>query len=438
VWKIRRFAITARDSSIRPGTTWLNTFHRHISAGLYDVVSMRAAAAFLAAAVVACRTTCPTTREHTVHAVELPAPAPGPESPPLPPSEKEPAKPRKMLLALGAAHTCVSDPDRGVFCWGANARGQVGDGTGKRRHGPARVLADAVDALGAGPEHTCADDHCWGRNDAGQLGDGTRVDRLSPVVTATAPHGDFLGAGEPAWVMNATSSCWAKSQEDGFYVKCTNDHAFATRPCEPQTPCTEWFLEGHGSATTICSRLAGYGGERYATIRCGGGVLDRSAVPSVDTIVANVMPLDGIRSFGVGRDYVCGVQLDGRIVCWGDLSRLLGDGKHGRREIVSGAWSAESIATGDAFACFIRADAALLCFGSEPAMGLKKPRVGLGEPRLVKTSMSAVHAIAAGARHACALVNSGIVCFGKNDESQLGDGGLVDSVEPVMVSTGSS
>src|SRR5262249_7055628 len=121
-----------------------------------------------------------------------------------------------------------------------------------------------------------------------------------------------------------------------------------------------------------------------------------------------------------------------RIVCWGDLASLLGDGKHAHREVHSGYWSAKSIAVGDAFGCFIRVDGALLCFGSDQAMGLRAPKRGLGDPRLVTTGTRPFCTLGAGARHACAIA-TGIVCWGKNDESQLGDATVADSLEPVNV-----
>jgi len=68
-----------------------------------------------------------------------------------------------------------------VWCWGSNAKGQLGEGTPGGRSEPARVpgVAGAV-RLSAGYFHTCAllsgrEDAaftCWGAGDKGQLGDG--------------------------------------------------------------------------------------------------------------------------------------------------------------------------------------------------------------------------------------------------------------------------
>lgn len=72
------------------------------------------------------------------------------------------------------AHTCALLEDGDVFCWGANDRGQLGDGTTEDRPVPVRVLLEApARALSAGGAHTCAIAgdvvYCWGANDHAQL-----------------------------------------------------------------------------------------------------------------------------------------------------------------------------------------------------------------------------------------------------------------------------
>lgn len=93
-------------------------------------------------------------------------------------------------IAAGANHTCARLTNGTVWCWGANDRGQTGDGTmgeDQWSNFPIQVLyIDSAEALSLGATHACvlqADDSvwCWGANDEGQLGDGTTVDRPFPV-----------------------------------------------------------------------------------------------------------------------------------------------------------------------------------------------------------------------------------------------------------------
>lgn len=89
-------------------------------------------------------------------------------------------------IDAGSQLTCAIVGE-GVWCWGANDVGQLGDGTNRSSATPVRVIGidDAV-ALSAGANHACAIRRdrsvwCWGRNAQGQLGDGTRRDSAVPV-----------------------------------------------------------------------------------------------------------------------------------------------------------------------------------------------------------------------------------------------------------------
>lgn len=100
---------------------------------------------------------------------------------------------------------CVVHHDRGVSCWGeANPVGRLGDGLTTAPSQPKRVpgITDAVAVTVVIPSierqvHACvvrADGgvFCWGNNGFGQLGDGTREDRLvpTPVVEGNFPSID--------------------------------------------------------------------------------------------------------------------------------------------------------------------------------------------------------------------------------------------------------
>jgi hypothetical protein len=98
-------------------------------------------------------------------------------------------------VSTGGYHTCaLVGTGNKLKCWGANGRGQLGDGTTTNRSTPGDVsgLATAT-GVAAGGLHTCARTSqgslkCWGRNVEGQVGDGTTVDRNTPVgVTGFDP-----------------------------------------------------------------------------------------------------------------------------------------------------------------------------------------------------------------------------------------------------------
>jgi alpha-tubulin suppressor-like RCC1 family protein len=80
-------------------------------------------------------------------------------------------------VTAGGVHACAIMSDKGVSCWGANSKGQSGDFSGATTVlAPVGVggVGGAV-ALALGFEHSCAltedgDVFCWGSNAKGQLG----------------------------------------------------------------------------------------------------------------------------------------------------------------------------------------------------------------------------------------------------------------------------
>jgi alpha-tubulin suppressor-like RCC1 family protein len=119
-------------------------------------------------------------------------------------------------LSAGGAHTCAVDQAGGVWCWGADDRGQVGRGTAAPSvGGPAPVALPTVAAsVSSGGAHSCASlgdssIWCWGANDSGQLGDGSTVDRPTPVRAAGASGAVSAGALHTcASTADHTVSCW--------------------------------------------------------------------------------------------------------------------------------------------------------------------------------------------------------------------------------------
>lgn len=97
-----------------------------------------------------------------------------------------------QILDGGKRHTCAKDsPLPGsLYCWGHNARGQLGTGEVLSAYEFRRVLLEEVTDFSVGDEHTCAilDDQtlrCWGDNRSGQIGNGVSD---SAVATPASPH----------------------------------------------------------------------------------------------------------------------------------------------------------------------------------------------------------------------------------------------------------
>ncbi|MEK7705701.1 MAG: hypothetical protein AAB426_12135, partial [Myxococcota bacterium] len=169
-------------------------------------------------------------------------------------------------------------------------------------------------------------------------------------------------------------------------------------------------------------------------------------------------------SIAAGVSHSCVVTDTGGVLCWGDGTYgALGNGYSDALAnptaacggpavaLCSVALSASAVVTGADHVCAIGAAGALYCWGSN-----SDGQVGDGTtterstpvPVCVTGStdtgdcvqLNGVASVSLGARHTCALVGSGDVhCWGDNSSGKLGDGTIVDRVNPTMVcATGST
>ncbi len=165
-------------------------------------------------------------------------------------------------LASGARHTCVIVGGGAIKCWGNNSHGQLGNGTTS----PASLTAVDVigiasaSALAAGSEHTCAISvgggvKCWGANDKGQLGDGTTTDS-SIAVNATGIHGaTALAAGNGhscAIGVGGAVKCWGAN----CYGQLGNGTTVDAQPRARITPAPSSAARSSAGDTTGTGRSA--------------------------------------------------------------------------------------------------------------------------------------------------------------------------------------
>jgi alpha-tubulin suppressor-like RCC1 family protein len=109
-------------------------------------------------------------------------------------------------VAAGDGHFLALANAADLFAWGMNSHGQLGDGTTTSRATPARVIfppaVTSITQIAAGAQHSLAftNDgvYAWGDNTNGSLGDGTTTDRLNAVRVALPSSVTWvsgLGAG---------------------------------------------------------------------------------------------------------------------------------------------------------------------------------------------------------------------------------------------------
>jgi alpha-tubulin suppressor-like RCC1 family protein len=234
-----------------------------------------------------------------------------------------------VAISTGGYHTCALLSDGTVKCWGANDRGQLGDGTLEDKSTPVTVkgLSNAI-AIASGDLHTCAllgdgTVKCWGGNYFGQLGDGTNVSKSTPITVNGLTNAVAISAGgyhTCALLSDGTVKCWGRNDRgelgDGKVVSYES------------TPVTVIGLSNVIEISTgvahTCALL------NDGTVKCWGNNADGQLGDGTTTpssVPVTVNGLSNVIMITTGGWHTCALFNDGTIKCWGDnYFGQLGDG----------------------------------------------------------------------------------------------------------------
>jgi alpha-tubulin suppressor-like RCC1 family protein len=254
--------------------------------------------------------------------------------------------------------------------------------------GPTVPIPSGAVPLAAGGGHTCVvipagGVKCWGDNASGELGDGTNADRRTPV--------DVVGLSSGVTALSAGISHTCAVTSTGG-VKCWGGNVFGDL--------------GDGTTT-----------ERDAPV-------DVSGLAS------------GVRTIVSGADHTCALTDQGAVLCWGsnDVGQL-GDGTTTDHPVPVSVAGLESgvvaLAAGDYYTCALTGSGKVECWGNNVAgqlAGDGTPVAGMNATPVEVPGLNGnAAALAAGKTHTCALTAQGeVLCWGLNDQGQLGDGTTAD------------
>jgi alpha-tubulin suppressor-like RCC1 family protein len=350
-------------------------------------------------------------------------------------------RPGAPLLAAGGRHSCAVTAAGSVHCWGANDRGQLGDGTAMTQTAPAAVAGVLTfTSISAGLAHTCGvtrlgDVYCWGSDTRGQLGDATTVRRNAPVRVAGA--GTYAavsaGAAHSCGVTDAGAlRCWGANDEGQLGDGTRNSHAVPTAVALPGTATTHVAAGGqHTCAVTDEGRVRCWGSNRDGQLGDGqrGGA---RATPGAVALDARAVAVS------VGLAHGCALTADGAVWCWGRNESGQAGGGAGpsaptpTRVRFATAAVFTQLVSGAAHNCALDVTGAVWCWG-------RNTRGALGDgttatrpaPGRVALPGAAV-AIAAGTAHSCATLADGrTLCWGDNVDGQLGEATRTPRLLPV-------
>ncbi len=251
-------------------------------------------------------------------------------------------EPLKNITVPGAGdrHSCALDGTGGVWCWGTNSQGSLGDGTIGRREmaAPVTTIQDGPSLAGAielmDSDHMCirkADDTmwCWGKNNNGQLGNGTNVHGQFPEQTFVAKSGDTGRRHTCAVKADGTVWCWGENWRGRIGNAATNQDSVlspaqvvSSEAGQAFTGVAEIILGAVSCALMETSEAMCWGNNNYGQTGTGPG----SHTP-LPVLMPDGSPLTGIERMTAGFSRVCAFLDDGSLYCWGrNTEGQLGDG----------------------------------------------------------------------------------------------------------------
>lgn len=245
-------------------------------------------------------------------------------------------------LTLGDSHTCGITIDHVAYCWGANDHGQLGIGNTKRQTLPVAVAGGHkfVELVTAGDERwretgifTCGRTVagrvlCWGNNHFGQLGDGSRESRSVPTPVDApfkfrALHANLFEVCGLSDVNELV--CWGLIGQE---VAADGPHQLAERPGTLPIPAAELKATRFVPMSRPMGTCVMGAQEQLFCWRLSAGKFRASAVTPKGM---------GMRAVSLGRGLAdpCGIDLRGRLVCWGVFWTELGMMQSVPKEIAS-------------------------------------------------------------------------------------------------------
>ena len=357
-------------------------------------------------------------------------------------------------IASGGSHSCGATPAGVMYCWGHNGGGQLGignvDNSGEPKEGslPSGIRFFAPTA---GWYHSCALTstgiaYCWGANSFNQLGDGSATARTTPTLVHAAGV-SFVGISSGAYHSCAVTSvgdayCWG-SNGDGALGDGSS--TIASTPVTVSRPSEVTFAQvsaGGGHTCALASSGSAYcwGENPY------GGLGDGSTTARMAPVRVAAPSGVTFSSISVGDEHSCGLTAAGIAYCWGrnDVGQL-GDGTSTSRTtpvpvaMPTGVTFAR-IDAGRLRTCGIAAapiSGTAYCWGSNDLRGLLGDGTIIDHPTPVTVAAPTGVTFAAldvGAEHTCAITPKGIAyCWGYDGYGQLGDGGGLTRMTPVLV-----
>lgn len=382
-------------------------------------------------------------------------------------------RPHFTSIALGGSHVCGFSGIDGLWCWGLNDAGQLGQpehvtcvAAGQCSMVPLRLPGNyRFVAASLGAWHSCAVTdagaaYCWGSNRFGQIGHGSTSTDIIRTPTAVAGGLTFASLHAGRWhtcgiTTTGDTYCWGWDHWGQLGTGVPPTERCSGFGSQTQVPCSRVpmkvvgnhvFVEVEAREQSTCGRTAA------GTIHCWGLEVGGSEatecqneLPSNRCTRTPLIQAGGATYAGLlqtGGSMICGRSAAGALDCWGSaFSGEFGNGvvhtNTATPIAVAGGVTFAQTVTGIMHLCARNTDSTVMCWGDgNYGTGSQGPDL---PPRVTPTPLGGgirFSQLFGGALSAttCGLSVAGrAYCWGDGRTGQLGNNSAAVRIEPVAV-----
>jgi alpha-tubulin suppressor-like RCC1 family protein len=305
---------------------------------------------------------------------------------------------KQVSGASGGIHTAAIKTDGTLWTWGSNSNGRLGDNTTIQRNSPVQTVAGGTNwkLVACGSSHTAAIKTdgtlwTWGSSSNGVLGDNTAIARSSPVQTVAAgTNWKLVACSQHTAAIKTDGTLWTWGRNNNGQLG-DNTAINKSSPVQTVSGGTNWKL------------VAGGGGFHTAAIKTDGtlwtwgrnsyGQLGDNTATHKSSPVQTVSGGTNWKLVAGGQYHTAAIKTDGTLWTWGRNSfGALGDNttilKSSPVQTVSSGTNWKFVSCGRYYTAAIKTDGTLWIWG-------KNAYGSLGDNTVIAKS-SPVQTVAAG------------------------------------------
>jgi alpha-tubulin suppressor-like RCC1 family protein len=257
----------------------------------------------------------------------------------------------------------------GLYAWGQNSGGQLGDGTTIDKNVATKIGSSSWTIVSAGFFATAAIDingrlFTWGSNSTGILGDGTAVAKSSPIQIGTNSWKTVSAGNSFMVAIDATGALYTWGNNSNGQL---GDGSTINKSSPVKIGSNSWTLISAGLISTIAvditGTLWGWGGNSYGEI--GNNALPVTKGGSIQTYLAKAASTTSWTAISLEGYISSGIDITGALYTWGDPA-LIGDNNftsqvYSPRQLGTSSWSV--VGNGYAVAAAIDINGRLFTWG---------------------------------------------------------------------------